>query len=67
LQTPTLVVAGANDADLGPHAQRRLVVPHFAYVRLVTLPDTGHLLPMEQPEAVARLIAAHVGSTEPRA
>jgi len=41
LQTPTLVVAGANDADLGPDAQRRLMVPHFAYVRLVMLPDTG--------------------------
>ena len=64
LRTPTLVVAGEQDAALGPAAQRSLVAPHFAQVRLVTLPGAGHLLPLERAEAVARLIEAHAGAVE---
>jgi pimeloyl-ACP methyl ester carboxylesterase len=56
LKIPALLVAGTADGDLGPDAQRRLMAPHFATVRLATLPDAGHLMPMEWPDAVARLI-----------
>jgi pimeloyl-ACP methyl ester carboxylesterase len=60
LHTPTLILSGAEDADLGEDAQRRLAAPHYASHRLVTLQDTGHLLPLERPDDVAGLIAAHV-------
>ena len=62
LQTPALIVAGADDAALGPDAQRERMAPHFAHARLVSLPDTGHLLPLERPEQVACLIAEHAGT-----
>ncbi len=60
LHTPALILSGAEDADLGEDAQRRLAAPHYASRRLVTLQDTGHLLPLERPAEVARLIASHV-------
>ena len=62
LRTPALAIAGAADPALGPEAQRRLMAPHFTDFRLVTLPDAGHLLPIERPEMVARLIAAHAAA-----
>jgi pimeloyl-ACP methyl ester carboxylesterase len=57
LRTPALIVAGSEDADLGPDAQRRLTAPHLARHRLEVAAGAGHLLPMERPELVARLIA----------
>lgn len=56
LQTPTILVAGSNDRNLGPAAQRAHAAPHFANVRLVALPNAKHLLPIECPAEVARLI-----------
>lgn len=63
LRSPALLVFGGQDADLGQAAQARLSLPHFARGRLVALPEAGHLLPLEQPDAVAALIASF---TEPR-
>ncbi len=65
LRTPALVVAGADDAALGLPAQRDRMAPHFTHVRLVTLPDAAHLLPLERPEEVARLIIEHADQPEP--
>ena len=59
LRTPTLLIAGGEDADLGPAAQQALARLHFVDARLVVLDGAGHLLPLERPEAVARLIAEH--------
>ena len=61
LQTPALLVAGTEDGNLGPDAQKRLMAPHFATVRVETLAGAGHLLPMERAEDVARLILDHAG------
>ncbi len=60
LDVPTLIVAGADDADLGPDMQLLLAERHFTQARLVTLPDASHLLPMEWPDRVADLIVSHV-------
>ena len=60
LQTPALILAGADDEDLGPAAQRRLMAPHFARCRVEVVPGAKHLLPVEQPAVVARLILEHV-------
>lgn len=69
LRTPALIVAGEKDGDLGPDGQRRLMTRHFADPTFAVVPGAGHLLPVEQPEAVARLIEAHAdegaGSTIP--
>ena len=50
------ILAGADDAALGPMAQAALMAPHFAHVRQVDLPKAKHLLPLERPAAVATLI-----------
>lgn len=56
LQTPALILAGADDPCLGPKAQAALMAPHFATVEQVDLPDAKHLLPLECTSAVAALI-----------
>ncbi len=60
LRTPALILAGSEDEALGEDAQRRLTAPHYASHRLLTLNGAAHLLPMEQPETVARLLAEHL-------
>ena len=59
---PALIVAGAEDGDLGEAAQRRLNLPHYTdgAVRVVT--DAAHLIPCEQPVALAALIAEHIAA-----
>jgi pimeloyl-ACP methyl ester carboxylesterase len=62
LRIPALILCGADDANLGEDAQRRLMAPHFASHRLVKLPGVSHLLPLESPDEVAELIANHMQS-----
>jgi pimeloyl-ACP methyl ester carboxylesterase len=62
LRTPALILAGAEDKALGEAAQRGLMAPHYASHRVVMVPDAAHLLPMERPDDVSRLIADHAGS-----
>jgi len=59
LKTPALILCGAEDPNLGEEAQLRLTAPHYASHQVTTLQGAKHLLPMEQPDEVARLIAAH--------
>jgi surfactin synthase thioesterase subunit len=59
IAAPALLIAGADDGDLDAEAQGRLNLPHFARGRVETVADAAHLLPYEQPEAVARLIDDH--------
>ena len=65
LRTPTLIIAGADDVHLGPDGQGRHTLPHYADARIGTLPGAKHLLPDEQPDEVARLIAEHCGLAAP--
>lgn len=67
VRTPALIVSGSEDAALGEDAQRRLTAPHYASYSLVTLANTGHLLPLERPGEVARLIATHADTVYKRA
>jgi pimeloyl-ACP methyl ester carboxylesterase len=53
---PALVLAGAEDGDLGPEAQQRLTLPHWTSGEFDVVPGAAHLLPWEQPEAVAERI-----------
>ncbi|MGL3198690.1 MULTISPECIES: alpha/beta fold hydrolase [Curtobacterium] len=50
---PALVLAGAEDGDLGPSAQQELVLPHWPNGTFAIVPGAAHLLPWEQPDDVA--------------
>ncbi|MEE7492563.1 alpha/beta hydrolase [Methylobacterium oryzae CBMB20] len=60
LRTPALILAGSEDADLGPDAQRALTAPHLAHHHLVTVDGVGHLLPLERPAVLAEHLRAHL-------
>ena len=59
IQCPTLVVAAAED-QLRSAAEARELAEGIAGARLVTVPNAGHLIPLEQPQALASAIAAIV-------
>jgi pimeloyl-ACP methyl ester carboxylesterase len=65
LSTETLVVWGAHDRLMSPAYARRwaTLVPH---ARVVELPDAGHMLPYEQPAALAREIETFAASRQDR-
>ena len=60
LRTPALILAGAEDADLGPDAQHALMAPHLAHHRRATVDGVGHLLPLERPSILAERLRAHI-------
>lgn len=62
---PALIVAGAEDGDLGEDAQRRWNLPHYPRAQVRVVENTAHLIPYEQPEALAALIAEHVATVAP--
>jgi pimeloyl-ACP methyl ester carboxylesterase len=53
---PALVLAGAEDGDLGPDAQRELNLPQWSAGEYADVPGAAHLIPLEQPVAAASLI-----------
>ena len=68
LDTPALILAGAEDGDLGSANQRRLNLPHFRSGTVEFVDGAAHLLPYERPDTVANRIAflARTGVTSPR-
>jgi pimeloyl-ACP methyl ester carboxylesterase len=60
LSTPTMVVAGDKDLSLGPEQMHRVVMPHLAHGVLCTVRGCSHLVPMERPEEMARLMQEFV-------
>ncbi|KQM86087.1 hypothetical protein ASE67_09485 [Sphingomonas sp. Leaf23] len=57
---PALIVAGAEDCDLGEAAQRRVNLPQYPSGRVEVVADAAHLIPLEQPDRLATLIADHL-------
>lgn len=57
LDVPAVILAGEEDDDLGERNQRLLNVPHYSRARVSVVPAAAHLLPYEQPAAVAQWIA----------
>lgn len=53
LATPALILAGEHDGALGEAAQRRLNAPKFADASVGVIADCAHLVPLEQPAALA--------------
>ncbi|PPT78773.1 alpha/beta hydrolase [Xanthomonas arboricola pv. populi] len=60
MHVPALILAGSEDGDLGEAAQTALNTPHYHDARLAVVADAAHLIPYEQPQHLAQLIAAHV-------
>ncbi|MBB5769141.1 alpha/beta hydrolase [Xanthomonas euroxanthea] len=59
MHVPALIVAGSDDGDLGEVAQTALNAPHYHDARIAVVADAAHLIPYEQPQHLAQLIAAH--------
>lgn len=59
ITAPTLVIVGAEDSSTPP-ALVKATADRIAGARFVVVPEAGHLPCVEQPEAVAALIRAHL-------
>lgn len=53
---PVTVIAGENDPVMEPEILQREVVGHIKQARMVTVPGSGHLLPLEAAMEVAHYI-----------
>ncbi len=58
IRCPTLVVAGAED-QLRSADEARELADGIPGARLETVPGAGHLIPLEQPQALAAAVARH--------
>lgn len=61
VRVPTLILAGENDIATTPDKSERMhdCIPNS---RLVTIPNSGHMSPVEEPEAVNAAIIDFLGS-----
>ncbi|WP_433680302.1 alpha/beta fold hydrolase [Nocardia sp. CA-119907] len=65
IDVPVTVLTGENDAVEPPHVLRNHLLPHIPHAQLSTVPDVGHLLPLEAPDALAaelRSLTVRLGS-----
>ncbi|HEY0517385.1 MAG TPA: alpha/beta hydrolase [Solirubrobacteraceae bacterium] len=60
IERPTLVLVGAQDLVCGP-AQGRLIADAVPGAQLVIVPESGHFIPAEAPEAFQRELVAFAG------
>lgn len=60
ISVPTSVLSGTGDAVLSPDVLTREVVSRISGATLTTIPDAGHLLPLEAPNAVAEWIRSRL-------
>jgi hypothetical protein len=65
ISIPALILAGADDGDLGEDAQRRLNLPHYVTADVQVVQGAAHLIPYEQPQVLAALIEGHVANVTP--
>jgi pimeloyl-ACP methyl ester carboxylesterase len=57
LTVPTLVLAGADDRLTPPSHAKRISEQLPRLWRLIVLPDTGHMAPLERPQEVSDVLA----------
>jgi pimeloyl-ACP methyl ester carboxylesterase len=57
IDVPTLVIYGSED-KMTPPEQASFLAEHIPGARLARVPGAGHMLMLEQPETIARLIQA---------
>ncbi len=56
IDVPVLVIAGERDQVDQPATLQRELLPRIPHARMLVLPGTGHLSPLENPSAVAASI-----------
>lgn len=61
IHVPVIVVAGGKDEAMTVDLLRREVTARIGGASLTTLPEANHLLPLEDPKAVAELIDNYSG------
>ena len=61
LDAEALVISAECDAEWGADVQRRLTMPHLRRAELVTVAGSGHLVPLEAPDALTSLLRGFVG------
>ena len=59
ITTPTMIIAGSEDGDLGEANQRATNGATYANATIEVIAGAAHLLPYEKPVEVAELITAH--------
>lgn len=64
ITVPTLIVRGADDALMGPE-EVALLARGISAAQTVTIPDAGHLSPLENPEAFNAAARAFLGDFLP--
>lgn len=62
IEVETLVIAAEKDPGWGPELQQQLTMSHLARGRMVVVPGSGHLVPMEAPERLTALLREFAGS-----
>jgi pimeloyl-ACP methyl ester carboxylesterase len=60
VSVPTLVLAGENDQVEKREVLEKELLPNLPAARLTTIPETGHLSPLEVPDKIASEIRAFV-------
>ena len=58
VRVPVLVVAGADDAALGPDVQARETLPLLPGASMHVVKDSRHLVPLDQPATLAGIMQA---------
>jgi pimeloyl-ACP methyl ester carboxylesterase len=53
IDVPVLVLAGEHDQVEPPDILREHLLPYVRHARFDVIPKSGHLLPLEAPDAVA--------------
>lgn len=67
IDVPALVIAGEHDRVEPADVLRSHVVAEIPGARLVTVADCGHLIPLEQPDALSDAVRAFVDQLSERA
>ena len=66
IAVPTLLLVGDQDRQDPVELQRRETLPSIVNARLEILPDCGHLIPIDQPAAMATAVASFLHSLRNR-
>ncbi len=56
IKIPTLIIAGENDVIDSPERLKKEVQDMIPQSRMIVIPNTGHLIMLQEPEKVAQLI-----------
>jgi len=62
LPLPAMILAGSEEAALGPDIQREKSLPHFVDGDVIPLEGCGHLAPLERPFEVAEHICSFMST-----